>query len=135
MQPRIFRALVESTCFGAKKINDCFESQNIKVKEVIAVGGVAKKSSFVMQTLADVLNMPIKVHGSAQTCAAGAAMFAAVAAGIYNDVQTAMQKMEAGFETVFHPDQQKALLYELRYHLYNRQGGLQESFFKESERI
>ena len=74
--PRIFRALVEATCFGALKIIERFQEEGIPIKGVIGLGGVAKKSPFIMQTMADVLNRPIKIVASEQTCALGAAMFA-----------------------------------------------------------
>ncbi len=87
----IFRALAEATCFGAKKIVDRFIEQGVPVKGLIGLGGVAKKSPFIMQMMSDVMNMPIRIHKSEQTCAAGAAMFAATAAGIYNKVEDAMK--------------------------------------------
>jgi L-ribulokinase len=75
--PRIFRALVEATCFGSKKIVDRFREEGIEIKNVVALGGVAKKSNFVMQVMADVLNMTIQVARSEQTPALGTAMLAA----------------------------------------------------------
>ena len=101
--PKIFRALAEASCFGAKKIVDRFVSEDIPIKGVVALGGVAKKSSFIMQMMADVLNMPIKVVASEQACALGASIFGAVAGGIYEDVPTAMQKMGSPFETIYEP--------------------------------
>jgi L-ribulokinase len=79
--PRIFRALVEATAFGSKMINERFIQEGARIDGVIAVGGVAKKNPFVMQTVADVLNVPIKVAKSDQTCALGSAMAASVVAG------------------------------------------------------
>jgi L-ribulokinase len=81
--PRVFKTLVEATCFGARSIADRFREEGIPVKGLIGLGGVAKKSPFIMQMMADVMNMPIRIHKSEQTCALGAAMFAATAAGIY----------------------------------------------------
>ena len=101
--PRIFKALVEATCFGAKAIVDRFNEQGIPVKGLIGLGGVAKKSPYIMQTMADVMNMPIRIHKCEQTCAAGAAMFAATAAGIYRKVEDAMQAMGQGFDTTYLP--------------------------------
>ncbi|MDB5148368.1 MAG: ribulokinase, partial [Mucilaginibacter sp.] len=60
--PRVFRALAEATCFGAKSIVDRFISEGIPVKGIIGIGGVAKKSPFVMQMMADILGMPIRIH-------------------------------------------------------------------------
>ena len=85
--PRIFRAIAEATCFGARAIVDRFNEQGVPVKGLIGIGGVAKKSPFIMQMMADVMDMPIRIHKSEQTCALGAAMFAATAAGIYAKVE------------------------------------------------
>ena len=101
--PMIFRALVEATAFGSKAIVDRFISEGVKIDAIIGIGGISKKSPFVMQTLADVLNMPIKVARSEQACAFGAAMFAAVVAGVYPDVAAAQKAMGQGFEQEFQP--------------------------------
>jgi len=116
--PHVFRALVEATCFGSKAIVERFIQEGIPVKGIIGLGGVAKKSPFIMQMLADVLNMPVKVHKSEQTCALGAAMFAATAAGIYSQVEQAIQAMGAGFENTYYPNQEKIDLYQKRYQKY-----------------
>lgn len=120
--PRIFKALVEATCFGAKAIVDRFNEQGVPVKGLIGLGGVAKKSPYVMQVMADVMNMPIRIHQSEQTCAAGAAMFAATAAGIYEKVEDAMKAMGQGFDKTYHPDQSKTALYQKRYQRYKDLG-------------
>jgi L-ribulokinase len=120
--PVIFRALVESTAFGSRKIVERFESEGVPIKEIIALGGVAKKSPFVMQTLADVHNRPIKVARSEQACALGAAMFAAVAGGIYKTVEEAIDSMESGFEEKYIPNPSRAELYTTLYSRYSRLG-------------
>ncbi|RDC63716.1 ribulokinase [Adhaeribacter pallidiroseus] len=125
--PRIFRALVEATCFGAKKIVDRFNEQGVPVKGLIGLGGVAKKSPFIMQMMADVMNMPIRIHKSEQTCAIGAAMFAATAAGIYAKVEDAMAAMGQGFDTEYSPDAGRAEVYAKRYVKYTELGGFIES--------
>ena len=116
--PRIFKSLVESTCFGARKIAERFQEEGVEIKGVIALGGVAKKSEYVMQTLADVMQMPIKVGKSEQTCALGAAMFGAVAAGKYGKVEDAMKNMGAGFERTYEPDVSKSAVYDSLYQKY-----------------
>ena len=120
--PRIFKALVEATCFGAKAIVDRFNNEGVPVKGLIGLGGVARKSPYIMQMMADVMNMPIRIHKSEQTCAAGAAMFAATAAGIYNKVEDAMAAMGQGFDIEYHPDQSKVALYAKRYEKYKALG-------------
>jgi L-ribulokinase len=125
--PVIFRALVEATAFGSRKIVERFESEGVPIREIIALGGVAKKSPFVMQTLANVHNRPIKVARSEQTCALGAAMFAAVAAGEYETVEKAIEHMEAGFEREYLPDPGKAAIYDVLYDKYTRLGEFVEA--------
>ncbi len=120
--PRIFKALVESTAFGAKKIVDRFISEGVEIKEVIALGGVAKKSPFIMQILSDVLNMKIKVARSLQACALGAAMFAATAAGIYKSVIEAQEAMSGGFECEYTPNESNVKEYKKLYEEYTKFG-------------
>jgi L-ribulokinase len=116
--PRIFKSLVEASCFGSKAIVNRFIEEGIAVKGIIALGGVAKKSTYVMQTMTNVLNMPIRVHKSEQTCAIGAAMFAATAAGIYSKVEDAMIAMGQGFEKMYEPQENRVTYYEKRYKMY-----------------
>ena len=120
--PKIFRALVEATVFGSKKIIDRFLSEGVRVDGVIALGGVAKKSPFVVQVMADVLNMSIKVARSEQTVALGAAMFAAVAAGIYESIEKAQEAMGAGFDAVYDPIPENAEKYKSLYEAYSSFG-------------
>ncbi|MEO5893699.1 MAG: ribulokinase [Ferruginibacter sp.] len=120
--PRIFRAIAEATCFGAKAIVDRFNEQGVPVKGLIGIGGVAKKSAFIMQMMADVMDMPIRIHKSEQTCALGAAMFAATAAGIYDKVEDAMIAMGQGFDTEYFPDRERVEIYKSRYDRYQQLG-------------
>lgn len=124
--PRMFRALVEATCFGAKKIVDRFDDEGIPVKGLIGLGGVAKRSPFIMQMMADVMNMPIRIHKSEQTCAAGAAMFAATAAGIHSKVEDAMAAMGNGFDAEYFPNPNNNLIYANRYRQYGDLGNFIE---------
>lgn len=120
--PRIFRALVEATAFGSKAIVDRFAREGVEIKGVIGLGGVAKKSPFVMQTLADVLNMPIKVARTEQTCAFGAAMFASVVAGVHSKVEDAQTAMGQGFESEYKPIAANVKVYEQIYRQYQKLG-------------
>ena len=116
--PMIFKSLVEATAFGSLAIAERFREHGIPVSEVIAIGGVAKKSPFVMQILADVMNTEFKVASADQACALGAAMFAATAAGIYPSVEEAMQAMGQGFDTVYRPNAEKVAFYRKKYLKY-----------------
>jgi L-ribulokinase len=120
--PRIFRAIVESTCFGAKAIVDRFKEEGIPVKGLIGLGGVAKKSPFIMQMMADVMNMPIRIHKSEQTCALGAAMFAATSAGLFEKVEDAMNAMGPGFDAEYKPQRNNVDVYAKRYEDYKKLG-------------
>ncbi|MGN6531330.1 MAG: ribulokinase [Ginsengibacter sp.] len=128
--PRIFKSLVEASCFGAKAIVERFIQQGIPVRGLIGMGGVAKKSPYIMQTMADVMNMPIRIHKSDQTCATGAAMFAATAAGIYSNVQEAMSAMGQGFEKEYYPRKENVAIYEKRYLEYEKLGEFTEQLLK-----
>ena len=123
---RLFRAIVEATCFGAKAIVERFKEQGIPVKGLIGLGGVAKKSPFIMQMMADVMNMPIRIHKSEQTCALGAAMFAATAAGVYSKVEDAMQAMGQGFDAEYFPNDAVVPVYQKRYDKYKEFGAFME---------
>lgn len=125
--PQIFRALVEAICYGSKQIVERFEQEGIPVKQVIGIGGVAKKSKFVMQTLADVLDRPIKIAVSEQAPALGAAMYAAVAAGIHADVLTAQRVMGSGFAETYEPNPARVADYQARYEQYQAFGKFVES--------
>jgi L-ribulokinase len=124
--PRIFRALVEATAFGSKMINKRFNSEGIRIDGVIAIGGVAKKNSFVMQIVTDILNVPIKVAASDQTCALGAAMTAAVVAGVYKNIPDAQKAMGTGFEKEYRPDPVRAKKYETLFKKYKELGAFIE---------
>jgi L-ribulokinase len=118
--PRIYRSLVEGTCFGAKRIVNRFRDRGVPVHGIIGVGGVAEKSPFIMQMMADILEMPIKIHKSDQTCALGACMFAATVAGIYTTVEDAMENIGQGFIKTYTPDLSKSEIYRIRYNTYLR---------------
>ncbi|MDR2058285.1 MAG: ribulokinase [Dysgonamonadaceae bacterium] len=114
----IFRSLVEATAYGSKAIIDCFAENHIHIEEVIAIGGISRKSPFVMQILANVLDMPIKVAKAEQACALGAAMFAAVAAGVYADVAQAQTGMGKGIGRVYTPNAERCAVYSKLYQKY-----------------
>ena len=120
--PHIFKALVNAICFGSKKIVDRFREENVVINRVIGIGGVARKSPFIMQTLANVLNMPIEIASSDQAPALGATVYAAVAAGIYKDVVSASKQMGSDFEAVYQPDPQAVPYYQEQMKAYEALG-------------
>ena len=116
--PEVFKALVEATAFGSRRIVEHMKAQGLHIDSVNGIGGISKKAPFVMQTLADVLNMPIRIVRSQQTCALGATMFAAVAAGVYRDIMEAMKYMGSDVEVEYKPDTRRARVYETLYKKY-----------------
>ena len=124
--PLIFRALVEATAYGSKAIVDRFIENGIEINEIIGIGGIALKSPFVMQTMADVLNMPIKVAKSEQACAFGTSMFAAVVAGVYEKVEDAQKAMGMGFAMEYFPNKENVELYKELYKEYIKVGQFTE---------
>jgi L-ribulokinase len=128
--PKVFRALVEATAFGSKAIAEQFLKEGVAIASVIALGGIAKKSPFVLQITADVLGMPIKVVASEQACALGAGMFGAVAAGVHRTVAEAQRRMGSGFDRVFKPDAKRAAHYRKAYARYRELGAALEPLLK-----
>lgn len=128
--PHIYKALAESTAFGARAIVERFRREGIEIKGCIGLGGIARKSPFVMQTLADVINMPIQIAATDQTCATGAAMFAAVAAGVHPTVEAAQKVMGKGFEKEYLPNAENAKKYDAIYQKYLKLGHFIESELK-----
>jgi L-ribulokinase len=114
----IYRAIVESTAFGARKIVETFNSSGVPVTEFIAAGGLIK-NKFVMQIYADVLNMPITIIRSPQGPALGSAIHAAVAAGAYKDVVAASAAMGGVEQFKFTPNPHNAKVYDQLYRHYN----------------
>ncbi len=126
--PDIFRALVEATCFGSRAIMERIEKEGIDVKGVNAIGGIANKSPYAMQMLADILNRPIRIAATEQVCALGAAMFAAVISGIYTDVEEASSHMGKGVSNIVNPRPEYTELFDKRYAQYLRYGELQNNY-------
>lgn len=115
---RILKAIVDALCFGSRKIVERLKEEGVTIDAVIAMGGVAKKSPLVMQTMADVLSMPIKVAASEQAPALGAAMYAAAASQAQPDLATAIATMGGGFDQVYQPIPLHTAHYEKLYRQY-----------------
>ena len=116
--PQIYRGLVEATAFGAKAIIERFENEGINIERVVTIGGISKKSDFIMQTCADVWGCSIDVLESEQSCALGAAIYAAVAAGLYPSVKAAQQVMASPVEKTYLSNPENVARYRPLYQQY-----------------
>jgi L-ribulokinase len=125
--PRVYRALVEATAFGARAIVERFTEEGVKIDGIVGIGGVARKSSLVMQIVSDVLNKPINVLANDQCVALGAAMFAALVAGLYPDITTAQNALCPPVEKTYVPNAERAAVYDSIYRRYKTLGTFAEA--------
>ena len=114
----IYRAVIEATAFGALTIIDRFERYGVTLDRVVNCGGIAEKSPLVMQVYADVLNRPMHLSRSGQTCALGAAIFGSIVGGVHATAEDAIAAMTGRKELVYHPDPSAAAVYAELYGLY-----------------
>ncbi len=116
----IYRAIIEATAFGALTIINRFEEYGVKVSEIINCGGIAEKSPLVMQIYADVTGREMKVSRSAQSCALGAAIAAAVTAGGYKNFAEAQKAMCGIKKVTYKPVAENHAIYKRVYVLYKQ---------------
>ncbi|MDR1704173.1 MAG: ribulokinase [Clostridiales bacterium] len=114
----MYRALVEATAYGTRKIINTFQENGVAVNEFYASGGISHKNPMIMQIYADVLNMPVRIGGSDNGPALGSAIFGAVAAGVFDDIFIAARVMGKLKDTVYLPDPENAGIYEKLYAEY-----------------
>lgn len=114
----VYRALVEATAFGALTIINRFEEYGVEISQLVNCGGIAEKSPLTMQIYADVTGRPMKVSRSAQTCALGSAVAAAIVAGTHRDFATAQEKMTGLKSKVYRPNLKAHAVYRELYKLY-----------------
>jgi L-ribulokinase len=126
--PRVYRALAEATAFGARAIVERFREEGVAIVEINGIGGVARKSPFMMQLIADVLNMPINIPSGDQPVALGAAMFASVAAGLYPDIPSAQEAIGSPVEKIYTPNPASFPVYDALYRRYKALGAFAEKF-------
>jgi L-ribulokinase len=115
----IYRSLIEATAFGALTIINRFEEFGVEIRQVVNCGGIAEKNPLVMQIYADVTGRPMKVSRSAQTCALGAAVAAAVVAGAHRDFASAIAAMTGLKPRVFKPNPAAHAVYRELFPLYS----------------
>lgn len=107
---------------GSRAITERMKAEGVGIERIIAIGGITKKSPFVMQIMSDVIGLPIETINTEQACALGAAMLAAVAAGVYPSIPEASQHMAADLEATYVPNPEVQSIYDYRYEKYCRLG-------------
>lgn len=116
--PAIYQALIMSAIFGAKRIFDSFIEHELRIDRIVVIGGIAKKSSYIMQMMSDVLGRPIMICKEDQVCAKGAAIYAAVAAGLFSDIEEAQLIYCEAYEADYYPDSNNQQDYAVKYQQY-----------------
>ncbi len=113
----IYRAYIEATAFGAFTIISRMEEYGVEVNEVVNTGGLSLKNPTLMQIYADVIGKPMRVSSVDQTCAMGAGLFGAVAAG-YADLETLQERAVSYLDVVYKPIPENQEIYKRLYSLY-----------------
>jgi len=116
--PDIYRALIEATAYGTREIIEAFEARGVTVKELVAAGGLPDKNALLRQIYADVTGRSLKLAGSSQAPALGSAMHAAVAAGVYPNINAAAQQMGKLKDEVVNPIPENQAVYDELYAEY-----------------
>jgi L-ribulokinase len=121
----IYRALLESIAFAARRIIDNYTDHGLTIDQFVACGGIAEKSPVLMQLFADISGRPVHVPGSTQIPARGAAMFGAVAAGTsgprsggFGDIAAAVARLRPEIARSYAPDSSSAGVYDRVYEVY-----------------
>lgn len=116
----IYRALIEATAFGARAIIERLREYGMPIERVVCAGGIAEKNPLAMQIYADITGCKIQISGSSQACALGAAISAAVLAGIHSDFPSAQAVMTSLKDTMYDPNLKNRQVYGDLYLLYRK---------------
>ena len=128
--PHIYKSLVKAAVFGAHRVFSGITQSGIVLNNIIAVRGIAHKSPYIMQLIADTMNRTVQVASSVQTCALGAAMYAAVAAGLHTDLISAQSYMGCAFEHSYIPDAKRHRSLESQYNQYLKLAKITDEWFE-----
>ena len=114
----IYRAMIEASAFGARVILERLEEYGVKVKRIVASGGISRKNPFIVQLYADVLKRPVYVSGEKEAAAFGGALYASSACGIYNDMRDAVAAMRKPYIAIYEPRAEESEGFEELYKEY-----------------
>ena len=135
----IYRTLVEANIFGSKRILDNYEENGVPISYIYAVGGIARKSPWIMQMCADAFGKEVIVPLVDNVPAHGAAVCGAVALGKegkgegFATFKEATEVMIPKDRQVYRPDAEKTKAYAKVYEAYKKlydMFGKDDSFMK-----
>ncbi len=114
----IYRALMDSICFGARSIVDRFRDGGLPVQRIVMTSGLAKSNPFLLTVMADVLGETVYVPEIDNPTCVGAAIHSAVAAGAVADFREGADKFGAHHFVAYSPDPDRETTYKTLYRIY-----------------
>jgi L-ribulokinase len=124
----VYRALVEAAVLGSKAIHEALTSGGLSFDRVVLVGGIASKSPHIRQSVADALGVEVMTCPDQEVCARGAALYAAVAAGIFESVPAGQERLCAPFTAEHRPSPRGVAAFEAAFHDYRAAGRATAAF-------
>ena len=115
---QIYRALLESIAFGNRRIMENFIEHGLELSEIVACGGIAERSPLLMQLLADTSGFDVHIPGSSEIPSRGAALFGAVAAGVFPDIASAIAATRPQIARTYKTDPTAKEIYDRVYAIY-----------------
>ena len=125
--PEVYLALMRGVAMGTRSIHENYRANGLTIDEVRAIGGIALKSPLLMQIISDVLQTEINIVDQSECCALGAAIYAAVAGGLFPDIPAAQANMSPGIRTTVRPDRGKKEFYDQLYRRYRELARFEEA--------
>ena len=138
-QAELYRSAIEGTAFGARVIVERMEAYGVSIRTITHCGGIAEKSGLVNQIYADVLGRKVRISGSPQTCALGAAIFGSIVGGAHKSVKAAQRSMVSFKDEVYTPRRAERSVYDELFALYgilhDAMGGVGGSLAEQTGRV
>jgi L-ribulokinase len=114
----VYRALLESIAFGNRRVMENFQEHGLELSKIVACGGIAERSPLVMQLLADTSGYSVQIPASSEIPARGAALFGAVAAGVFDGIGSAIEATRPQIARTYTPDPAAKATYDQVYEIY-----------------
>lgn len=114
----IIKAVLEGITYEMMINLECLDQAGVEVNELRAVGGGAK-SDYWLQLKANMMGKKIVSLNITEAGTLGVAMLAGTAAGIYNSLEEAVDKL-VKIKKEFYPDKEKYQLYQQRFEIYKK---------------